>query len=161
MEEILATGDAIIEIVVNESFGSRVKTFHQTSFALIKVVRNATPGSWDFFNIALEKRPGIASDYPGIASDYYDGLSFGQSTRVNRPFTSDVFAKVEDILEPRDVIRFSNGRVPPGSAARFVMSVTHTAPAPRFFLVQHVRRPAVSLPPRAVVAEAEAAMASN
>ena len=154
MEEILATGDAIIEIVVNESFGSRVKTFHQTGFALIKVVRNATPGNWDFFNIALEKRP-------GIASDYYDGLSFGQSTRVNRPFTSDVFAKVEDILEPRDVIRFSNGRVPPRGAARLVMSVTHTAPAPRFFLVQHVRRPAVSLPPRAVVAEAEAAMASN
>ena len=127
---------------------SRVKTSHQTGFALVKVVRNRTTGTWQFFNIELEQRL-------GIASDYYDGLSFAQSAQVNRPFRSDVFAKVEDIPEPRDVLRFSQGRVPPDGIVRFSMSVTHTGPAPRFYVVQHVRQPTVARPaPKLVVARA-------
>ncbi len=148
-EEILAPGDAIVEIQVNKSFGSRVQTFHQTGFALVKQVVNGTRAGWEYFNIELEKRP-------GVASDYYDGLSFGQAAQVNRPFRSDGFAKVDDVLEPRDVIRFSHGRVAPGMTVNFVLSITHTGLAPRFFLVQHVRQPAVSLPPRAVFAEVPA-----
>ncbi len=95
LEEIVDGGDAIVFVTVSRSFGSRVKSFHQTGFALVKVVRNRTTGTWQFFNIELEKRP-------GVASDYYDGLSFAQAAQVNRPFRSDVFAKVEDIPEPRD-----------------------------------------------------------
>ncbi len=138
-EEIVDGGDAIVFVTVSRSFGSRVKTSHQTGFALVKVVRNRTTGTWQFFNIELEKRP-------GVASDYYDGLSFAQSAQVNRPFRSDVFAKVEDILEPRDLLRFSQGRVPPDGIVRFSMSVTHTGPAPRFYMVQHVRHPTVARP---------------
>ena len=148
-EEILAPGDAIVEIQVHKNFGSRVQTFHQIGFALVKQVVNGTRAGWEYFNIELEKRL-------GVASDYYDGLSFGQAAQVNRPFRSDVFAKVDDVLEPRDSIRFSHGRVAPGMTVNFVLSITHTGLAPRFFLVQHVRQPAVSLPPRAAFARGAA-----
>ena len=49
--------------------------------------------------------------------------------------------------QPRDVIRFSQGKLVPGGTANFVLAVTHTAAKARFYLVQHVRQPAVSVPP--------------
>jgi hypothetical protein len=135
VEEINGPGDAIIAIDVQSvEFGSRVATFHRVGFALVKVVINQTQDTWRFFNIELETTL-------GSGSDYYDGLSFGQEAKVNRPFASDRFGSVEDIIEPRDVLRFREGVVKPGDRATFRLAVTHTGPTPMFYLVQHMRRP--------------------
>lgn len=140
IEEITGGGDAVIEIDVHSDlFGSRVSTFHLVGFALTKVVLNRTDSSWRFFNIELEPQV-------GSGSDYYDGLSFGQEAKVNRPFRSDRFGDVEDIIEPRDILRFRKGEVAPGEQVRFSFSITHTGPTPHFFLVQHVRQPVSHLP---------------
>lgn len=135
VEAITGAGDAVVAIDVSSiEFGSRVATFHRVGFALVKVVINRTKDTWRFFNIELE--PTL-----GSGSDYYDGLSFGQEAKVNRPFRSDRFASVEDIIEPRDVVRFREGEVRPGEQATFRLAVTHTGPTPKFYLVQHMRRP--------------------
>lgn len=139
LEEITDDGDAVVEIDVHSVlFGSRVATFHRVGFALTKVVVNRTHETWRFFNIELE--PHI-----GSGSDYYDGLSFGQEATVNRPFTSDRFRDVEDIQEPRDILRFRDGEVAPGERVSFHFAITHTGPTPHFYLVQHVRRPVSDL----------------
>ena len=139
VEEIVAAGDAIIGIRVNSvEFGSRVGTFHFVGFALTKVVTNRTQSAWNFFNMELETKV-------GQASDYYDGLSFAQEAKANRPFRSDTFARVDDILEPRDALRFSAGRVEPNETAAFRFAITHTGPTPTFFLVQHERKPVANL----------------
>ncbi len=135
VEEIIGSGDAIVEIDIHSvEFGSRAATFHRVGFALVKVVINRTTETWRFFNIELEQQI-------GSGSDYYDGLSFGQEAKVNRPFVSDRFSHVEDIIEPIDVIRFRQGKVRPGERVSFRIAVTHTGPTPKFYLVQHMRRP--------------------
>lgn len=135
VEAITGAGDAVVAVDVRSvEFGSRVATFHRVGFALVKVVINRTKDTWRFFNIELE--PTL-----GSGSDYYDGLSFGQEAKVNRPFRSDRFASVEDIIEPRDVLRFREGEVGPGERATFRLAVTHTGPTPKFYVVQHMRRP--------------------
>jgi len=134
-EEIVGSGEAVLRIGVESAeFGNRLRTQHAVGFALRKEVINGTDEPWDHFAMELEF-------VAGQGSDYYDGLSFAQATRVNRPFRSDRFRKVEDMAEPRDMVRFSEGMVTPGQAAVFLVSITHTGPQPTFFLVQHVRRP--------------------
>lgn len=141
VEEVLEDGDAVLHVNVHDSrFGSRLNTFHAVGFALTKVVINRTDFVWDFFNMELERNV-------GQSSDYFDGLSFGQETKANRPFTSDHFQTVEDIVEPNDVIRFSDGFVGPGEVVQFHVAITHTVSTPRFYLVQHARRPVAALPP--------------
>lgn len=133
-EEVIDDGDVIVEVDVTAiSFGSRVATFHRVGFALTKVVVNRTVEPWYFFNIELEQML-------GSGSDYYDGLSFGQEAKVNRPFVSDRFTEVEDLIEPRDVLRFRKGAVAPGERVSFRFVITHTGPTPRFYMVQHTRR---------------------
>jgi hypothetical protein len=107
---------------------------HAVGFALQKVVINRTKNIWTYFALELEFET-------GRGSDYYDGLSFAQLSEVNRPFQSDRFSVVDDLTEPRDVIRFSQGQVDPGQRVRFAISITHTGIQPKFFLVQHVRPP--------------------
>ena len=139
VEEVFGEGEVVLAIdVVSADFGSRVKTMHAVGFALQKVVINRTALIWDYYALELEFKP-------GRGSDYYDGLSFAQMATVNRPFRSDSFAQVEDLTEPRDVIRFSQGRVYPGERVRFALSITHTGLKPKFFLVQHVRPPYAQL----------------
>jgi len=138
-EEIVASGDVILRIdVESPAFGNRLRTLHAMGFALRKEVINSTDETWDHFAMELQF-------VVGEASDYYDGLSFAQATRVNRPFRSDRFAKVEDMAEPRDMVRFTDGVVTPGQGAVFLVSITHTGPQPTFFLVQHVRKPVAQL----------------
>lgn len=155
-EEILGEGEAIIKVRIDEaSFGSRLGTTHAIGFALRKEVTNRTARSWDFFVIELEFEV-------GKGSDYYDGLSFAQSTRANRPFRSDRFVKVDDMTEPRDMIRFSDGRVDIADSANFLVSITHTAPLPEFYLVQHIRRPfAMNPSPQRMVADARSPQGQN
>jgi hypothetical protein len=138
-EEIVEEGDAILRIrVENPDFGSRVGTLHAVGFVLHKQVVNSTDRAWEYFSMELEFRV-------GEGSDYFDGLSFGQSTQVNRPFKSNVFSAVEDVTEPRDMIRFSDGRAAPGQLAEFQIAITHTGPTPHFYLVQHLRHPFADL----------------
>ncbi|MBT7759783.1 MAG: hypothetical protein HN732_20810 [Rhodospirillaceae bacterium] len=120
VEEVFGEGEVVLAIdVFSADFGSRVKTMHAVGFALQKVVINRTRQLWDYYALELEFDS-------GRGSDYYDGLSFAQKAKVNRPFQSDRFATVEDLTEPRDVIRFTQGQVKPGERVRFVMAITHT-----------------------------------
>ena len=135
VEEVLADGDTVLYVNVHDGrFGSRLNTFHAVGFALTKVVINRTDYVWDFYNMELERNV-------GQSSDYFDGLSFGQETDANRPFRSDHFKVVEDIVEPNDVIRFTEGFVGPGDVVQFHLAITHTVNTPRFYLVQHARQP--------------------
>lgn len=140
LEEIHSAGDAILIVRVDApEFGSRLRTLHAVGFALRKIVINNTGEPWDYFALELEFET-------GKGSDYYDGLSFAQSTEVYRPFLSNRFARVDDMTEPRDVVRFTEGAVAPGERAAFQVSITHTGVQPTFSLVQHVRRPFVEAP---------------
>lgn len=135
VEEVFGEGEVVVAINVEaEDFGSRVKTMHAVGFALQKVVINRTKNIWTYYALELEFET-------GRGSDYYDGLSFAQMSQVNRPFQSDRFSEVDDMTEPRDVIRFTQGEVAPGQRVRFAISITHTGIQPKFFLVQHVRPP--------------------
>lgn len=137
-EEVIQEGDVVLQIRIDDpDFGSRVATLHAVGFALRKQVVNNTERTWDYFSMELEFKS-------GQGSDYYDGLSFGQSTAVNRPFSSNAFRHVEDMAEPRDMVRFSGGKVVPGQLAEFQIAITHTGPIPKFFLVQHLRHPFAS-----------------
>ncbi|MFP6747581.1 MAG: hypothetical protein VCD66_08310 [Alphaproteobacteria bacterium] len=139
VEEVFGEGEVVLAINVHAAdFGSRVKTMHAVGFALQKVVINRTWYLWDYYALELEFDV-------GRGSDYYDGLSFGQKAQVNRPFQSDRFAAVEDLTEPRDVIRFTQGQVKPGERVRFLLAITHTGIKPSFYLVQHVRPPYAQL----------------
>ena len=145
-EEILQEGDAVLHIrVENPDFGSRVGTLHAVGFVLHKQVVNSTERAWDYFAMELEFKV-------GQGSDYFDGLSFGQSTKVNRPFGSNVFSAVEDVTEPRDMVRFSQGQAAPGELAEFQIAITHTGPMPHFYLVQHLRHPFANLEPDTLLA---------
>lgn len=140
LEEIHSAGDAILLVRVdNPEFGSRLKTLHAVGFALRKIVINNTGEPWDYFALELEFET-------GKGSDYYDGLSFAQSTEVYRPFLSNRFARVDDMTEPRDVVRFTEGAVAHGERAIFQVSITHTGAQPSFSVVQHVRRPFAQAP---------------
>ncbi|MDA1098218.1 MAG: hypothetical protein O2967_04465 [Proteobacteria bacterium] len=139
VEEVFGEGEVVVAIRVEAAdFGSRVHTMHAVGFALHKVVINRTDMIWDYYALELEFEA-------GRGSDYYDGLSFAQMATVNRPFRSDSFAQVDDLTEPRDVIRFSQGQVNPGAWVRFAVAITHTGIMPNFFLVQHVRPPYAQL----------------
>ncbi|MBC8240799.1 MAG: hypothetical protein ISR50_09205 [Alphaproteobacteria bacterium] len=139
VEEVFGEGEVVLAINVEAAdFGSRVATRHAVGFALQKVVINRTALIWDYYALELEFEA-------GRGSDYYDGLSFAQSEAANRPFRSDSFAQVDDLTEPRDVIRFSQGQIIPGERGRFAVAITHTGIKPNFFLVQHVRPPYAQL----------------
>ena len=139
VEEVFGDGEVVVAIEIETAdFGSRVETMHAVGFALQKVVINRTATVWDYYALELEFES-------GRGSDYFDGLSFAQMATVNRPFRSDRFAQVEDLTEPRDVIRFSQGHVSPGDRVRFALAITHTGIQPKFFLVQHVRPPYAQL----------------
>jgi hypothetical protein len=135
VEEIFDEGEAVLAVDVwSNSFGSRIETMHATGFAITKVVINRTKRTWDYFGVELEF-------VHGTGSDYYDGLSFAQSAIANRPFRADRFKNVEDLIEPRDIVRFTNGTMKDNDEGRFTFSVTYTGHTPKFLIVQHVRRP--------------------
>ncbi len=139
VEEVFGEGEVLLSInVYDADFGSRIETMHAVGFALQKVVINQTRKLWNHYALELEFDV-------GRGSDYYDGLSFGQKSKVNRPFRSDRFSWVEDLTEPRDVIRFTQGQVRPGESVRFTFAITHTQLTPNFYLVQHVLPPYAEL----------------
>jgi hypothetical protein len=103
-------------------------------FALRKVVVNRTGRPWQLFDMELREE----LDLP---SDYHDGLSFDQIRSAPRPFLADRFARSNEVSEPFDYIRFSQGVVQPGETVVFNVTVTDTSPRDLFFLIQRPRRP--------------------
>src|SRR5262252_276618 len=116
--ERLANPDgATLLIRVPSSFGNRIGSVHAIGLALVKIVENATDFAWTSFDLELQSRRGVPSDYA-------DGLSFGQGSAAGRPFTAVGFGRVEVVDEPNDRIDLSEGKVPIGRrmTVRFVVS---------------------------------------
>lgn len=108
-------------------------------FALRKVVVNRTSRPWQLFDMELREE----LDLP---SGYHDGLSFDQIRSAPRPFRADRFAQSNEVSEPFDYIRFSQGTVQPGETVIFDLTVTDTSPRDLFFLIQRPRRPIAERP---------------
>ena len=80
VEEVFGEGEVLLSInVYDADFGSRIETMHAVGFALQKVVINQTQKLWHHYALELEFDV-------GRGSDYFDGLSFGQKSKVKRPF---------------------------------------------------------------------------
>jgi len=130
VEEITGPQGAVLVISgMSAAFGNRVGTHHLTGFALKKVVTNRTADVWNLFE--MELRETLAHRSP-----YGDGLSFGQSSPVGRPFTSSAFAVNREVDEPYDSVAFHDGIVHPGETVSFNLIVTDTSPVFRFMLLQ-------------------------
>jgi hypothetical protein len=134
VEEITDPEGAVLVIrgAVPE-IGNRIGTLHQTGFALTKIVINGTGEAWSLFELELE-------ELYGTPSDYYDGLSFGQSAQLRRPFISDRFELNETLNEPHDELRFREGSVEPGDRVTLTFVVTDATPIPEFYLLQRPSR---------------------
>jgi hypothetical protein len=134
VEEITGPQEAILVISgFSARFGNRVGTHHLAGFALTKIVTNRTGDVWNIFE--MELRETFAHRSP-----YSDGLSFGQSATVGRPFTSSGFALSREVDEPYDSVVFSEGAVPPGETVSFNLIVTDTSPVSPFLLLQQPTR---------------------
>ena len=134
VEEITDPEGAVLVIRgAEQDIGNRIGTLHQTGFALTKIVTNGTGEAWSLFELELE-------ELYGTPSDYYDGLSFGQSAQLRRPFLSDRFEVNETLNEPHDELRFREGSVIPGDRVTLTFVVTDATPVPEFYLLQRPSR---------------------
>ena len=84
-----------LEFQIDQDFGNRIGSPHLWGFALIKVIENATVLPWESFELELQSKL-------GVPSDYWDGLSFGQGSQAGRPFTAQGFSRVTIVDEPYD-----------------------------------------------------------
>jgi hypothetical protein len=126
---------------VDPAFGNKIGTAHSIGFALIKVVQNATNLAWDSFQIELQSKLGVPSDYA-------DGLSFGQGSRAGRPFTGTGFGRVVIVDEPYDRVEFDEGRVPIGGQTTLRFVISESQPLDVAYLLQHPIKPLAQVPPR-------------
>ena len=134
VEEITDPEGAVLVIRGSvRDIGNRIGTLHQTGFALTKIVINSTGEAWSLFELELQ-------ELYGTPSDYYDGLSFGQSAQLRRPFVSDRFETNETLNEPHDELRFRDGSVEPGDRLTLAFVVTDATPVPEFYLLQKPSR---------------------
>ncbi len=141
IEEIADIGPAVVTVSgLTATFGNRIESHHVTGFALTKIVRNATPRPWAGFDLELQ-------EVLGHNSTYYDGLSFGQATEMGRPFVSDRYVEVREIIEPFDGVSFSGAKVEPGESVTVSVVVTDSTPTARFYLVQKHGGPMVDAAP--------------
>src|SRR5262245_8373609 len=83
--------DEIIQINGLAGIGNLIGSSHEVGFALRKVVTNSTGQTWNFFEHELQ-------EILGTPSENGDGLSFGQGFAAARPFTSDSFTSVNEII---------------------------------------------------------------
>lgn len=140
VEDITDTGPAILTIRgLTPSFGNHIGSHHLTGFALTKIVRNRTTGTWPTFSLELR-------EFLGFGSHYGDGLSFGQATTIGRPFLSDGYSESQEMDEPFDVVSFSDGAVHPGELIMLSVVVTDFTPKPVFYLLQRQETPMAGLP---------------
>jgi hypothetical protein len=112
-------------------FGSEGKSISRGSvqLAMIKVVLNSTPRRWAGFDTELQEKQGVPSSYG-------DGLSFDQVRRFKKSLRSDRFLSSQNIDEPYDRIRFTQGYVPPGQSVRFDFYIIDPTPIDEFYILQ-------------------------
>lgn len=145
VEEITEAGPAILTIRgLTPGFGNHIGSHHLTGFALTKIVRNRTTGTWPVFSLELQ-------ELLGSGSHYGDGLSFGQASSIGRPFRSDGYLETQETDEPFDVVSFSGGAVRPGEVIVVSVVITDFTPKPVFYLLQRRDTPMAGSPagPRA------------
>jgi hypothetical protein len=114
--------DEIISISGLSGIGNLIGSLHGRGFALRKIVTNNTGQTWNFFDHELQEELGTPSTNG-------DGLSFGQGFATARPFTSDVFSIVNEVIDPRDFVNFSGGSVPDGGVVIFDFVITDNTDA--------------------------------
>ncbi len=68
-----------------------------------------------------------------MASADGDGLSFAQGAALLRPWTSDIFATVDEVTDIRDFINFSSGSVMDGEIVTFNYVITDNSPIGLFY----------------------------
>lgn len=140
VEEITGPAPAILVVRGLPGLSGRTSSQVQPAgFSLRKVVINRTGYAWSRFELELRER----LDEP---SDYYDGLSFDQPETRNHPFRADRFAVTEEIQEPFDLVRFSDGAVRAGEVVTLDVVITDTSPGPIFFLIQLPQTPVAGRP---------------
>jgi hypothetical protein len=139
VERMTDPNGGTLSFQVQPGFGNPVGTQHFIGFAMIKVIENATDLPWTAFELELQSQLGIPSDYS-------DGLSFGQGSNAERPFTANGFDQVTIMDEPYDRVQFDHGRIPIGGhvTIRFVISesqLLHEA-----YLLQRPSKPVAEAP---------------
>ena len=123
-------GSVLVIRGLGPRFGDSAGTHHGTGFVLEKTVINATHRAWRRFDMELQEEL-------GRPSDYLNGLSFAQASALGRPFGSDRLGTVNEIVEPKDLVRFRGGAIRPGESASFRTVITYSGlAAPEFFLIQ-------------------------
>lgn len=98
-------------------------------FNVLSFVTNRTGSPWIFFDHELQ-------EIYGVQSPEADGLSFAQGINQVRPFTSDRYARVDEVTDVRDFVNFSAGVVAPGERVAFRYVIADTTPINRFYLLQ-------------------------
>jgi hypothetical protein len=137
VEEINDDGPAVL--VVRGLRGRLGDASRQLGFVLTKIVTNRTSRAWHSFELELRERLEQASTYE-------DGLSFGQATLRQRPFTADRYRTVDMTDEPLDLVVFADGLVAPGETVTVTVAVTDYTPGDRFFLLQRREAPVAGAP---------------
>jgi hypothetical protein len=123
-----------LEFQIDRDFGNRIGSPHPWGFALIKVIENATDLPWASFELELQSKL-------GVPSDYWDGLSFGQGSQAGRPFTSQGFSRVTIVDEPFDRVEFEGGKIPRGGQATLRVVITEYSLLVKAYLAQRPIRP--------------------
>jgi hypothetical protein len=141
VERMTDPNGGTLEFRVDPAFGNRIGSVHSIGFALVKIVENATSLSWDSFEIELQSRL-------GIPSDYIDGLSFGQGSAAGRPFTGTGFRRAVIVDEPYDRVEFDEGRIPIRGQTTLRFVITESLPLTVAYLLQRPLKPLAQVFPR-------------
>jgi hypothetical protein len=139
VEEINEDGPAILIVRgMLSRLGDAPDARFQQGIVLRKIVTNATSRGWHAFELELRETLERTSTYE-------DGLSFGQATHQQRPFTSDRYGHVLMTDEPLDTVVFSDGLVQPGEVVTVTAAITDYTPKDEFYLLQRRESPIAAL----------------
>jgi hypothetical protein len=134
VERMTGLAGGTLEFQIDQDFGNRIGSQHPWGFALIKVIENATDLPWESFELELQSKL-------GVPSDYWDGLSFGQGSQAGRPFTAQGFSRVTIVDEPYDRVEFAGGKIPRGGQATLRIVITESNLLAKGYLAQRPIRP--------------------
>jgi len=134
IERMTDSNGGTLSFRVRRDFGNRIGSHHAIAFAVIKIVENTSDLAWNSFELELQSKL-------GVPSDYYDGLSFGQGSQVGRPFTAEGFDQVKVMDEPYDRVLFDHGRIPIGGHATLRFVISETMPLNEAYLLQQPGKP--------------------
>jgi hypothetical protein len=134
VERMTSFAGGTLEFRIDPAFGNRIGSRHTWGFALIKVIENATDHPWESFELELQSKLGVPSDYS-------DGLSFGQGSTAGRPFTADGFARVTIVDEPYDRVEFEEGNIPRGGQTTLRIVITEYNLLDKAYLAQRPIKP--------------------